>query len=195
MKDIQYYKELNYKMILEFDPVDEVYFVKFPDLPGCIAHGSTPREAVDVALEVKGEWLETAIETGWAIPEPSLPLETSGRVTLRIPKSIHQKIIDRAEQEGVSQNQLILTYVAEGLERASSINYFERGINQISQELTSLNKERKQSQPDWMNPHDMGIVVWPPTIQGGSVPGKESVPVNDNVLYMNQYKGQQRLSE
>ena len=133
MRDLKYYKDLKYRMVAEFHPEDNAYFVKFPELPGCIADGKTPAEAVKRALAVKDEWLAIAIGTGWKIPEPTVPIETSGRITLRLPKTVHEKLVDKAEQEEVSLNQLILSYVAEGLERTS----IKKSIEQISENISA----------------------------------------------------------
>jgi hypothetical protein len=43
----------------------------------------------------------------------------SGNIALRLPSSIHARLIEEAEREGVSLNQLLLTYAAEGLGRAT----------------------------------------------------------------------------
>ena len=55
MKTIKDYKKLNYRMDFEFEPEDGVYVVKFPELPGCIAHGETPQKALKEAIAVKNE--------------------------------------------------------------------------------------------------------------------------------------------
>ena len=112
-KDFSYYKKLKYKMTIEFHPDENSYFVKFPELPGCLAHGSTPEKALREALLVKDEWLKIAFESGWNIPEPSLPFETSGRITLRTPKSLHEKLSAAAENEGVSLNTYIVSLLSE----------------------------------------------------------------------------------
>lgn len=117
-KDLSYYKSLHYKMVISYDKDEEVYVVRFPHLPGCIMHGETAEEAARLGLQVKDEWLELAFRKGWTIHEPPADLETTGRLTLRLPKSMHKKVIDRAEEEGVSQNQLILSFIAAGLGKA-----------------------------------------------------------------------------
>jgi antitoxin HicB len=117
MKSINDYKKLAYKVILEYRSQDQVHVARFPELPGCIAHGDTPQSALDYALKVKDDWLETAFESGWPIPEPSEVPETSGRITVRTPKYMHKQLIDRAEEEGISLNQLILSFIGQGLER------------------------------------------------------------------------------
>ncbi len=141
MKDLNYYKNLKYRMTLEYYPEDKVYFIKFPELPGCIADADTAEEAVKKGLKVKDEWLETAIKAGWAIPEPIVPIETSGRITVRTPKSLHEKLNDRAQQEGISLNQLILTYLAEGLERSAIQHHLEESMTSISQKINNLERE------------------------------------------------------
>lgn len=57
----------NHSMIFEYDEEDKVWYVSFPALPGCLAHGETQEEALRVALEVKMDWLEVTKETGWDI--------------------------------------------------------------------------------------------------------------------------------
>jgi hypothetical protein len=43
-------------------------------------------------------------------PDPSADL--SGRLVVRLPKSVHRELAQRAAEEGVSLNQLILSYVS-----------------------------------------------------------------------------------
>lgn len=136
MKDLKNYTGHNYKMALYYDQEEKVYFVEFPELPGCIAEGPTPEKAVKNALKVKDEWLRAAKEAGWDIPKPVTQIEVSGRTTLRLPKHTHQKLLETAQSEGVSLNQLALTYIAEGLERTSAKDYLEKIIKKQSNELT-----------------------------------------------------------
>lgn len=119
MRNIEEYKKMNYRVILEYISQDHAYVARFPELPGCIAHGDTPQSALNYALKIKDEWLETAFESGWSIPEPSEVLETSGRITVRTPKYLHKQLIDRAEEDRISLNQLILSFIAQGLERTT----------------------------------------------------------------------------
>ena len=130
MKTIKDYKKLNYRMDFEFEPEDGVYVVKFPELPGCIAHGETPQKALKEAIAVKNEWLQVALESGWDLPEPEKPSEVSGRITFRPPKYLHEKILRRSKTEGTSINQLLISFIAEGLERRKSIDMTETLIDQ-----------------------------------------------------------------
>jgi len=41
-----------------------------PELPGCMAHGRTKREAITQAEAAIDLWIETAREDGIVIPEP-----------------------------------------------------------------------------------------------------------------------------
>ena len=140
-RDLSYYKSLRYKMVLEYDKEDRVYFVNFPDLPGCLAHGRTEQAALRNALKIKDEWLEATYDAGWEVPEPSEAPETTGRVTLRLPKYLHQKIIERADVEGVSQNQLILTFLSQCLEKAGAEDSFTK-IAEKQEEMMRLMKAR-----------------------------------------------------
>lgn len=61
---------MKYSMILSWSEEDELYIVSVPDLPGCMADGRTPTEAVENAKVVIAEWIETAKMLERAIPEP-----------------------------------------------------------------------------------------------------------------------------
>lgn len=51
---------------------DQAYIVSVPELPGCMADGKTPAEAVENAEVIIQEWIESALADGETIPEPHL---------------------------------------------------------------------------------------------------------------------------
>jgi predicted RNase H-like HicB family nuclease len=132
MKSLEEYKKLNYKAIVQFEPKEDSYFVEFPELPGCMADAATAAEAIEKALKAKDEWLEIAFDAGYKIPKPAAKLETTGRQTVRMPKSLHARVLERAEEEGVSQNQLILSFIAEGLARMANQEIENKVLTEIS---------------------------------------------------------------
>ena len=89
------------------------YLVEFPDLPGCISDGETVDEAIANGMDAKQGWLEVAKEQDRPIPEPGGQL--SGKWVQRVPKSVHARLVERAEREGVSLNTLVVSLIAEGL--------------------------------------------------------------------------------
>lgn len=61
---------LKYEIIIYFSKEDEAYIAEVPELPGCMAHGLSPEEAL---LNVKAAmqlWIDTAREFGDQIPAP-----------------------------------------------------------------------------------------------------------------------------
>ncbi len=138
MMSLDEYKRLNYKMVVQYNSKEKSYFVEFPELPGCMADAETLAEAVEKALRVKDEWIEVALESGYRISVPVETPDTTGRQTVRMPKSLHARVIDKAEAEGVSQNQLILTFIAEGLQRAETRDLSMQVINECQQIIKRL---------------------------------------------------------
>ena len=59
-----------YSMIMSWSEEDQAYIISVPELPGCMADGKTPEEAVRNAEEVIELWIESAREDGEEIPEP-----------------------------------------------------------------------------------------------------------------------------
>ena len=94
--------------------------VFFPDLPGCLSEADTPDEIGLMADEARRLWIETEYERGSDIPLPSMPGEYSGRFNLRIPKSLHRKLAETAEREGVSLNQLVTSLLSDSQGRTQS---------------------------------------------------------------------------
>jgi predicted RNase H-like HicB family nuclease len=59
-----------YEIILFWSAEDQAFIADVPELPGCMAHGTTHEEAlanVKLAMEL---WVETAREFGDPVPEP-----------------------------------------------------------------------------------------------------------------------------
>jgi len=88
-----------------------------PDLPGSSAFGETEAEAVRELRDAIEAWIEAANSVGNPIPQPtdmSKPFDYSGRLLLRMPRSLHQLLADEAKREDVSLNQYILYRLSRG---------------------------------------------------------------------------------
>ena len=59
-----------YEVIIYWSDEDDAYVAEIPELPGCMADGSTYQEALANAEVVIDEWIETAKKLGRSIPEP-----------------------------------------------------------------------------------------------------------------------------
>ncbi|HMO82401.1 MAG TPA: type II toxin-antitoxin system HicB family antitoxin [Pyrinomonadaceae bacterium] len=59
-----------FEIIIYWSKEDEAFIAEVPELPGCMADGSTYQEALANAEVIVREWIETAREIGRTIPEP-----------------------------------------------------------------------------------------------------------------------------
>jgi predicted RNase H-like HicB family nuclease len=59
-----------YETIIYWSDEDQSFIADVPELPGCMAHGASPDEALANAQEAMQLWLDTAREFGDPIPEP-----------------------------------------------------------------------------------------------------------------------------
>jgi antitoxin HicB len=82
------------------------------ELPGCVSRGKTPDEALSGVQEAMAGWIAAALEEGREIPEPKSPSSHSGRLLLRMPRTLHATLTRVAEREGVSLNQFITDVLA-----------------------------------------------------------------------------------
>ena len=112
-KRIDYYLNLKYRMEIIPDDAEGGYVVRFPDLKGCLSSGETIAEALSNADDAKRAWIEAALEDGIEIPEPNKTEDYSGQFKLRLPKSLHRRLAERAKEEGVSMNQYCVYLLSE----------------------------------------------------------------------------------
>lgn len=61
---------IKYEVIIYWSEADEAFIAEIPELPGCAADGSTPRDALANVHVVAGESVEIARELGRPVPEP-----------------------------------------------------------------------------------------------------------------------------
>ncbi len=119
-KNLTYYLSLPYAV--EILPISEEagggYTACIPRLGrySAVGDGETPEAAyadLRAALpSLIAEWLAQGI----AIPEPEPDISQpsySGKLALRVPKSLHAQVAARARREGVSINQFITTTLAQ----------------------------------------------------------------------------------
>lgn len=60
----------NYEVIIYWSADDQAFIAEAPELPGCMADGSTYQAALANLEIVMQEWIETASDLGRPIPQP-----------------------------------------------------------------------------------------------------------------------------
>ena len=96
------------------------YFAAVREMKGCACEGATIEEAYSNIRDEMEDWIEEKLENGVEVPLPSedeLPLENepptggkefSGKISLRMPKSLHARLSAEAKTEAISLNQYIV---------------------------------------------------------------------------------------
>jgi antitoxin HicB len=119
-KPLKYYLSLKYPISIEEAP-EGGYFVQIKDLPGCYSQGETVEEAMENIGEARRLWMESMYEDGNKIPLPgAAEKEYSGKFNVRIPKSLHRKLDEMAEQEGVSLNHYLVSTLSRAVGQAEA---------------------------------------------------------------------------
>ena len=87
-------------------------------MPGCISQGETLVEAMSMIEDAKRGWIEIALADQVPIPEPVRGgAEYSGKFVVRVPKSLHQELVQKARAENVSLNQLATYLLSSGVSK------------------------------------------------------------------------------
>ncbi len=135
-KSLKYYLSLRYPVTL-VPEAEEGYSAMIPDLPGCLSVGETPEEALAMIEDARRLWIETAYENGDEIPLPSTGRTYSGRLLVRMPRSLHRRLAEGAAREGVSLNQ----YVVALLQEASALREIRHEITVLRDEIAGFKAE------------------------------------------------------
>jgi predicted RNase H-like HicB family nuclease len=61
-----------YSVNIRWSPADKAFIAEVPELPGCMADGSTRREALVNVERVIREWIEIAQAEGRSVPKPGI---------------------------------------------------------------------------------------------------------------------------
>jgi antitoxin HicB len=117
-KDVDYYLSLPYtiEVIREPDEGDgEAWFARVLELPGCMTEADSFAELGEMIQDAMAAWIDIALEDGQTIPEPRLVDDYSGKFVVRVSRSLHRELAQRAEREGVSLNAWINQVLAQGV--------------------------------------------------------------------------------
>jgi predicted HicB family RNase H-like nuclease len=105
------------------------------EFPGCIATGDTAAEAYANLEDVALSWIESVTARGQIVPEPLEENEYSGKLVVRLAKSMHQRAATAARHDGISLNAFITNCVAEQLGArkvaAHQVTYFSQQNNMV----------------------------------------------------------------
>lgn len=139
MKRLEYYLDLPYSVTLSPER-DAGYMATIPDLPNCLARGSSPEEALKALSEEKKNWLWKRLRNGESIPEPADKdtLLPSGKWVQRVPRTLHKRLATLAEKEGVSLNQLVTSIIAEAVGVRDHIRPISSGKSYTARQVWSL---------------------------------------------------------
>jgi predicted RNase H-like HicB family nuclease len=103
-----------YSFAVTWSEEDHNYVALCPEFPDLSGLGETPEEAISelrVALDLA---IEVYKAEGWPLPEPHQS-RYSGKVLVRMPKSMHARLVHQAETEGVSLNTHVVTLLAQAV--------------------------------------------------------------------------------
>ncbi len=113
--NVDYYMRSPYAV--KVVPKEGGYFAQVEELPGCTAWAESLEGLWSAVEQAKLRWIEDALQRHKHIPQPGEGEEESlknysGRLLLRMPRSLHRDLADRSHLEGVSLNQFIVIALA-----------------------------------------------------------------------------------
>ena len=116
------YLKLPYTIKVTYDSDEENpgWVAQVTELPGCITQADTFEELGEMVKDAMRSWLEVSLEMDQAIPEPASEADYSGKFVVRLPRSLHRQLVETAEREGVSLNQLVNVTLAQMIGRVSA---------------------------------------------------------------------------
>jgi len=105
-------EHLKYTYSVNWSDEDEVFIGRVAEFRSLTAHGDSPDRALAEIQSVVEEVIAELAEEGEPIPAPRTSRRFSGRFNVRMPTELHRRLVEDAESEGVSLNQLVVTRLA-----------------------------------------------------------------------------------
>lgn len=130
---IEEYLKKPYSRILIPDLESGSFAAQILEFPGCFSEGKTPQKAYQNLEKAAYNWLESAIKQGMEIPAPFSTEGYSGKVALRMPKSLHRQAMAIAKREGVSLNQFLVSAVSSSV---GADNLYEKMADRLEDKIT-----------------------------------------------------------
>jgi antitoxin HicB len=130
-KSLEHYLSLNYPITIYPDQEDGGYTAEIRELPGCLTQGETLHEVEENIQDARQLWIETAYENDDNIPLPLTENSYSGKTVVRMPRSLHQKLAENAQQENTSLNQYILYLLSEQNSLKQLSNLFNKPMSNM----------------------------------------------------------------
>ncbi len=108
------YLELPYHITLVQDGEENgaKWVAAAEELPDCTSRADTAEQAIGRLKDAMAAWISAALKEGRDIPEPRTETTPSGRLLLRMPRTLHAALTKAAERENVSLNQFITDSLA-----------------------------------------------------------------------------------
>lgn len=148
-KDLEYYLGLSYPVLLrKISEEEEYYFAEVPELPGCMAHGSTPDEAIESIKESKRLWIEERLEQGYPVPEPRDIEEFSGKFVQRLPKALHRELTIQAKRNSVSLNQYVVSLIAKAVGKEEQKEDLKSELREFFNKIVELTSDSLSVVPE-----------------------------------------------
>ena len=91
---------------------DGGYSAEMLEFPGCYAEGETAAETIADLEKAAESWVDVMLEHNRDIPEPLANYDYSGKINLRLPRSIHKQAACFAQKDDVSLNQYFASAIA-----------------------------------------------------------------------------------
>jgi predicted RNase H-like HicB family nuclease len=109
LKTVEEYLQMPYHVsVRRGDGAGTAWDAHVDELPGCSATASTPEEAVARVRSLMSTWFADALDSEREIPEPRAEQLPSGKLLVRMPRTLHADLARAADSEGVSLNQMIV---------------------------------------------------------------------------------------
>lgn len=167
-----------YNIVVRFGDFEgeQCYEAKVLELPDLAEYGDTYSEAYELAIDAIETTQDIFEKKGKKFPQPiaSVNEDYSGRVTLRMPKSLHGRLASLAKEEATSLNQFLLSIISyEAGFKSSQI------LNNTMQVTVNLNQEDHLAYKQPTNSED-ALLGMPNFTRASLI--EDSLPIFGNTL-------------
>lgn len=108
---LEFTKKYSYQV--HWSEEDYTYLASVAEFPLLSAHGNSPEKVLKEIQFVVSEVITDLQQNKEDIPQPLSLRKYSGKLNIRMPISIHRKLVQEAAMQHVSLNQLIVSKLSQ----------------------------------------------------------------------------------
>ena len=159
--------EKKYSIKINWSELDNGYIAIIPELSGCSSFGETYEKALENLKIAKQLYMEVLEEDNIVFPEAQHLQTYSGKIRLRMPKELHEKLSNLAAENDMSLNTYIVYKLGTSVGKDEVIDIVKSMFNKVQNKIILVSQDKPEIVDPIKQTKNYGLDQYPDLFQSG----------------------------